>query len=85
MPYKNLWQVAVTYEVDPTLYDIERSDFTIFEWISNIGGLSFVSSVAAYVVSTADSPDTIVTTAMLDAGDVHLTSRKTSVTMNSFQ
>ena len=65
--------MSITYEVDPTLYEIERSDETTFDWISNIGGFSFLSSIAMYVVGTADSPDSFVTSAMVDGGDVHLT------------
>ena len=65
--------MSITYEVDPTLYEVERDDDTTFDWISNIGGLSFLSSIAMYVVSTADSPDTFVTSAMMDDGDVHKT------------
>lgn len=83
MPYLNLYQISVTYEIDAILYETERSDFTMFEWISNIGGLSFMSSLAAYVVSVADSPDMFVTAAMLDEGDVHLTKRQTKITLNS--
>ena len=42
-----------------------------------------MSSLAALLVSSADSPDTFVTSAMLDEGDVHQTSQKVLVTMDS--
>ena len=56
MPYLEKYQVGITYEVDSTQYDLTRQDFTVFEWISNVGGLGFLFSAAALFVGWLNSP-----------------------------
>ena len=50
---------------------VSRNDFTGFEWISNIGGLSFLFSIGAIISSSVDSPAMLVTAAMLAKGKIH--------------
>ena len=65
LPYANKYQIAITYEVDPTQYQMERIDFTLFEWLSGIGGLGFMFRFCQLVVKWSDNPDLFVTSAML--------------------
>ena len=44
---------------------MERIDFTLFEWLSGIGGLGFMFRFCQLVVKWSDNPDLFVTSAML--------------------
>ena len=50
---------------------VSRNEFTGFEWISNIGGLSFLFSIGAMISSSVDTPAMLVTAAMLAKGKIH--------------
>ena len=71
MPYLNTYQLAITYEVDPTQYVVIRNDITFFEWISNIGGLSFLFNIGVIMSSLVDNPTVFVTASLFAQGEVH--------------
>ena len=71
MPYKNTYQLAITFEVDQNQYVVTRNDFTCFEWISNIGGLSFLFNIGTIIASLVDDPSVFVTASMFAQGRVH--------------
>ena len=65
MPYEEKYQLAITYEVDPTEYQQERSDVTLFEWLSGVGGLGFLFRFSHLIIKFSDNPDMFVTSAMV--------------------
>ena len=65
LPYVETYQIALTYELYDHLNVIVRSEFTFFDWISNIGGLSFLFSIALLVSTSVDNPLMLVTASML--------------------
>ena len=71
MPYLEKYQIGVTFEIDSTKHDLERQDFTVFEWISNVGGLGFLFSGAAVFVGWLNTPQLWITSAMLSSGKEH--------------
>ena len=50
---------------------IQRNDFTYFEWISNIGGLSFLFNIGVIISSFVDNPSVFVTASLFAEGKVH--------------
>ena len=40
MPYENNFQVAVTFEIDPMMYEFIRWDYTWFDWFASFGGVA---------------------------------------------
>ena len=71
MPYTQKYQVGITYEVESTQFVLTRQDFTVFEWISNVGGLGFLFSAATLFVGWLNSPQMWITSAMLASGKEH--------------
>ena len=56
LPYMNTIQLAITFEIEPSQHVIKRQDFTIFEWISNIGGLTFIFNIGIVISSLVENP-----------------------------
>ena len=82
MPYLEKYQVGITYEIDSTQHNIERQDFTVFEWISNVGGLGFLFTGATVFVGWLNSPQLWITSAMLQIGKEHKVMENRSQTLS---
>ena len=65
LPYARLFQIAVTFEIDSTKYEIVRLEFSFFDWLSAIGGLSSIVLGASTVISALESPQRYVTAALI--------------------
>ena len=65
LPYARLFQIAVTFEIDSTKYELTRLEFSLFDWLSAIGGLSSIVLGASTVISALDSPQRYVTAALV--------------------
>ena len=47
MPYENNFQVAVTFEIDPMMYEFIRWDYTWFDWFASFGGVASLAFAIA--------------------------------------
>ena len=83
MGYEETYQLAITYEIEPTMYEQERKDFTFFEWLSGIGGVGFLFRLSNFIVKVLDSPDMFVTDAMLAQSNMLRRSSGSNVSIQS--
>ena len=58
-------QVAVTYEIDPTLHEVVKMEFTFLEWLSLTGGLSSILFVASQSIGSLDDTSLFVLSALM--------------------
>ena len=65
LPYLNLMQIAVTFEIDSTLYEYIRHELMLSDWFAAIGGLMSLFLAVAGVFHLFESPHYFVTSAML--------------------
>ena len=56
MNYDNNYQFAITYELERTLYEVVKSEFTVIKFLSNMGGLSSFLLSIGMIFSLFDSP-----------------------------
>ena len=83
MPYLEQYQVGITYEIESTQIELERQDLTVFDWISDVGGLGFLFSAATLFVGWLNSPQMWITSAMLASGKEHTVSPYPELAYNS--
>ena len=50
MPYKERFHLIITYEVDSSMYQIERIETTIINWLGEIGGFWAIFAVSLALV-----------------------------------
>ena len=65
LPYNRRFQIAVTYEIDSSRYEIVRVEYSFFDWLSAIGGLGSIILAVSKLVSALDSPQRYVTSALI--------------------
>jgi len=65
LPYLRPFQIAVTFEIDSTKYELIRLEFSLFDWLSAIGGLSSIILGASTIISALESPQRYVTSALI--------------------
>ena len=65
LPYRRLFQVAVTYEIDSTKYEFFRLEFSFFDWLSSIGGLSSIILAVSTAIGALESPQRYVVSALI--------------------
>ena len=56
LPYARPFQIAVTFEIDSTKYEIIRLEFSLFDWLSAIGGLSSIILAVSSGIGALESP-----------------------------
>ena len=56
MNYNNNYQFAITYELERTLYEMVKNEFTVIKFLSNMGGLSSFLLSIGMISSFLDSP-----------------------------
>ena len=56
LPYARPFQIAVTFEIDSTKYEIIRLEFSLFDWLSAIGGLSSIILAVSAGIGALESP-----------------------------
>ena len=69
IPYKRLFQTAVTYEIDMTHYEMTRKEFTFFDWLSAVGGLGSIVFAVSNAAGALDNAQMFVTSALLPPED----------------
>ena len=65
MPYSRPFKAAVTYEIDSTKYHVIRFEFTVFDWLSAIGGLSSIILAISTTIGALESPQRYVASALI--------------------
>ena len=65
MPYKRNFQVAITFEIDPMMYELFRRDYTWFDWFASFGGVASLAFTITQCVSHLDDPHMFVTSALI--------------------
>ena len=56
LPYKRMFQTAITFEIDTTLYEVIKIEYSAFDWLSSIGGLSsIIFAISQAIGSLEDS------------------------------
>ena len=56
LPYKRQFQTAITYEIDLTLYELIKVEFSAFDWLSAIGGLTSIVAAISQVMGSIEDP-----------------------------
>ena len=65
LPYIREFQVAITYEIDSTLYESHRIEYTYLDWLASIGGFSSILFAVSQAIGALDDAQMQVTSAML--------------------
>ena len=65
MPYLQKYQTAVTFEVDSTKYEMTRVEFTFFNWLATVGGLSSIALAFSNLAGAFDNAQMFVTSALI--------------------
>ena len=60
MNYNNNYQFAITYELERTLYEMVKNEFTVIKFLSNMGGLSSFLLSIGIISSFLDSPQVYI-------------------------
>ena len=53
LPYIRRFQVAITYEIDSTLYESHRIEYTYLDWIASIGGFSSILFAVSHAIGSS--------------------------------
>lgn len=71
IPYSRKFQVAITFEIDLTLYEMTKIEYTVFDWLSAIGGLGSILFTISQAFGAFEDAQMYVTSAMIkdESGD----------------
>lgn len=69
LPYKRQFQAAVTFEIDPDKHEVRKIEYTLFEYLSAIGGLSSIFMSISQTLGHLDDAQVYVTSAMVSDED----------------
>lgn len=69
LPYKRQFQAAITFEVNPDQHETRKLEYTVFEYLSAIGGLSSILVTVSQALGNLDDTHVYVTSAMIGHED----------------
>ena len=56
LPYKRPFQTSITFEIDLTLYELIKVEFSAFDWLSAIGGLTSIVAAFSQLIGNIEDP-----------------------------
>ena len=65
IPYLRPFQTAITFEIDSTKYEMTRVEFTFFNWLATVGGLSSIALAITNAAGAFDNAQMYVTSALI--------------------
>ena len=65
IPYSRKFQVAITFEIDLTLYEMTKIEYTVFDWLSAIGGLGSILFTISQAFGAFEDAQMYVASAMI--------------------
>ena len=66
--YDRPFQIAVTFEIDSTSYEMNRQEFSFLDWLSKIGGLSSIILGVSQFVGNMESAQMFATSSLFYPG-----------------
>ena len=69
IPYSRKFQVAITFEIDLTLYEMTKIEYTVFDWLSAIGGLGSILFTISQAFGAFEDAQMYVMSAMIRDGE----------------
>ena len=64
LAYSRPFQIAVTFEIDLTHYEMIRMELSYLDWLSAVGGLSSIIFAASQMIGKLQSPQMHMTSAL---------------------
>lgn len=74
LPYDNNFKASVTFEIDSTIYNLQRHEFTLIDWLTIVGGVASTITAVIQLFGLLDDPQMFVTSALI--ADQRLKSKK---------